>query len=60
MKATDMCSANKEGIATYPSRSPKKEFDFVLYQDGIDVTNFEVPDIRLSDHRPIICDFELR
>ena len=60
MKATDMNSANVEGIPTYPSRSPKKEFDFVLYQDGIDVTNFEVPDIRLSDHRPIICDFELR
>jgi hypothetical protein len=32
----------------------------VLYQDGIDVTGFEVPDIRLSDHLPIICDFELR
>ncbi len=34
--------------------------DFVLHQDGIEVTGFEVPDVRLSDHLPIICDFELR
>jgi len=47
-------------LPTYPSRSPRKELDFVLYQDGIEVTGFEVPDVRLSDHLPIICDFELR
>ncbi|MDG2108066.1 MAG: endonuclease/exonuclease/phosphatase family protein [Woeseiaceae bacterium] len=60
MEAAKLSSANEKGIPTYPSRSPKKELDFVLHQDGIDVTGFEVPDIRLSDHRPIICDFELR
>lgn len=60
MKAAGLSSANTESLPTYPSRSPRKELDFVLYQDGIEVTNFEVPDIRLSDHRPIICDFELR
>ncbi len=60
MKAAGLTSANTEGLPTYPSRSPRKELDFVLYQDGIDVTGFEVGDIRLSDHLPIICDFELR
>ena len=60
MKAAGLRSANEQGLPTYPSRSPRKELDFVLYQDGIDVTGFEVPDIRLSGHRPIICDFELR
>ena len=60
MKAAGLKSANTEGLPTYPSRSPRKELDFILFQDGINVTGFEVPEIRLSDHLPLICDFELR
>jgi len=60
MKAAGLTSANNDSLPTYPSRSPRKELDFVLYQDGIEITGFEVPDVRLSDHLPIICDFELR
>lgn len=59
MKAAGLMSANVESRPTYPSRAPRKELDFVLYQDGINVTNFEVPDVRLSDHLPLVCDFEL-
>jgi endonuclease/exonuclease/phosphatase family metal-dependent hydrolase len=59
MKASGLQSANLERLPTYPSRSPRKELDFVLYQDGIRVTNFSVPDVRLSDHLPLVCDFEL-
>ena len=60
MKAAGLRSANTESLPTYPSRSPRKELDFVLYQDGIEITAFEVRQSRLSDHLPIICDFELR
>lgn len=60
MKAAGLTSANTEGLPTYPSRSPRKELDFVLYQDGIKVTGFEVPEVRFSDHLPLICDFELK
>jgi len=59
MKAAGLTSANSESLPTYPSRAPRKELDFVLYQDGIRVTDFHVPDIRLSDHLPLVCDFEL-
>ncbi|MDH5456602.1 MAG: endonuclease/exonuclease/phosphatase family protein, partial [Gammaproteobacteria bacterium] len=59
MKAAGLKSANAAGIPTYPSRAPRKELDFVLYQDGINVTNFEVPNVRHSDHLPLVCDFEL-
>jgi hypothetical protein len=24
------------------------------------VSNFQVPDVRFSDHRPILCDFNVR
>ena len=59
MKASGLRSANLDNLPTYPSRSPRKELDFVLYQDGIEVTHFEVPDVRLSDHLPVVCDFNV-
>ncbi len=59
MKAAGLMSANTECVPTYPSRAPRKELDFILYQDGIKVTRFEVPDVRYSDHLPLVCDFEL-
>jgi endonuclease/exonuclease/phosphatase family metal-dependent hydrolase len=59
MRAAGLRSANTESLPSYPSRSPRKELDFVLYQDGIRVTNFEIPQVRHSDHLPLICDFEV-
>lgn len=58
MKAAGLMSANPTGIPTYPSRAPRKELDFILYQDGIEVTGFEVPQVKYSDHLPLVCDFE--
>ena len=60
MKAAGLQSANTESLNTYPSRAPRKELDFILYQKGIEVTHFEVPEVRLSDHLPLICDFDVR
>jgi endonuclease/exonuclease/phosphatase family metal-dependent hydrolase len=59
MRAAGLKSANTDGMPTYPSRAPRKELDFVLYQEGITVTSFDIPDVRLSDHLPLICDFEV-
>ena len=59
MKAAGLTSANTDSLPTYPSRAPRKELDFVLYQGGNNVTGFEVPDVRLTDHLPLVCDFEL-
>jgi endonuclease/exonuclease/phosphatase family metal-dependent hydrolase len=59
MKAAGLRSANSESLPTYPSRSPRKELDFILYQEGIKVTNFEVPEVRHSDHLPLVCDFDI-
>jgi len=59
MKAAGLRSANIDSSPTYPSRAPRKELDFVLYQDGINVTAFDIPDVKLSDHLPLVCDFEL-
>ncbi len=59
MRAAGLRSANSRGLPSYPSRSPRKELDFILYQDGVNVTNFEIPLVRHSDHLPLICDFEV-
>lgn len=59
LRAAGLKSANSEGLPTYPSRAPRKELDFVLYQEGISVNSFAIPDVRLSDHLPLICDFEV-
>ena len=59
MKAAGLTSANVENLPTYPSRAPRKELDFILYQEGIRVADFGVPDVKHSDHLPLVCDFEL-
>jgi len=59
MKACKLRSANAHGLPSYPSRSPRKELDFVLYGDGVRVTSFAIPSVRLSDHLPLVCDFEV-
>lgn len=59
MRAAGLTSANVDRIATYPSRSPRKELDYILVQKGIEVTGFDVPAVRHSDHLPLICDFNV-
>jgi endonuclease/exonuclease/phosphatase family metal-dependent hydrolase len=58
-RAARLKSANVDCIPTYPSRAPRKELDFILFQEGINVTNFEVPQVRYSDHLPLVCDFDV-
>lgn len=60
MEASGLKSANRAGLPSYPSRSPRKELDFILYSKGIEITHFDVPDVRFSDHRPLVCDFVVR
>jgi len=59
MRASGLRSANPTSMPSFPSRSPRKELDFVLYSEGIEVSHFAVPDVRFSDHRPLVCDFEV-
>jgi endonuclease/exonuclease/phosphatase family metal-dependent hydrolase len=59
MRAAGLRSANVRSMPSYPSRSPRKELDYILYQDGITVKDFEIPNVRFSDHLPLICDFEI-
>ena len=32
----------------------------MLVSKEIEITHFDVPDVRFSDHRPVLCDFTVR
>lgn len=59
-QAAGLTSANIRGLPSYPSHSPRKELDFILCSAEIHVDRFVIPDIRLSDHLPLICDFTVK
>ncbi len=59
MRATGLTSANAAGLPSFPARVPRIELDFILVSGGIEVQQFRVPDVRYSDHRPLVCDFEI-
>ena len=60
MKVLRLASANVTDAPTFPSRSPRWQLDFILHSPEIRVTAFRVArDIHLSDHLPLICDFDV-
>jgi endonuclease/exonuclease/phosphatase family metal-dependent hydrolase len=59
MRAARLRSANTAGLPSFPTRVPRVELDFILVSAGIEVTGFRVPDVRFSDHRPLVCDFRV-
>jgi endonuclease/exonuclease/phosphatase family metal-dependent hydrolase len=56
-EAAGLANANTRGLPSYPSRSPRKELDFILHSSAVRVSRFEIPDVHFSDHLPLICDF---
>jgi endonuclease/exonuclease/phosphatase family metal-dependent hydrolase len=60
MQAANLRSANERDLPSYPSSTPRKQLDFVLFGPGIRVTRFDMPHVQYSDHLPIVCDFEIQ
>lgn len=56
---TGLKSANTDGIPTFPCKKPRKELDFILTSPDIHISNFDIPEVDLSDHLPLVCDFEI-
>ncbi|PLY00474.1 MAG: endonuclease [Desulfuromonas sp.] len=59
LAATGLRNANRQRLPTYPSSNPQRHLDFILYSKGISIRKFQVPDIRYSDHRPVLVDFDV-
>lgn len=60
MNALGLQNANQTDMPTFPSHSPRWQLDFILHSPDIRVNQFEVAHhVRLSDHLPLICDFDV-
>jgi endonuclease/exonuclease/phosphatase family metal-dependent hydrolase len=57
LAATGLKNANSTGAPSHPSSAPHRQLDFILHSPGLRIDNFYIPDVRLSDHSPLICDF---
>lgn len=57
MAASNLRNANVQNLPSHPSHSPLREIDFILHSSGIRIDNFYIPDVRFSDHSPLVCDF---
>lgn len=57
LSATGLKSANLSEAPSHPSHAPLRQIDFILHSPGLRIDNFYIPDVRLSDHSPLICDF---
>ena len=60
LAATGLRSANGEGQPSHPSRAPRRQLDYIFHSPGIEITDFFIPQVKLSDHVPLICDFEIQ
>jgi endonuclease/exonuclease/phosphatase family metal-dependent hydrolase len=56
---TGLKDADPLARKTYPSRLPRFRLDFLLVGPDVKVHRFDVPEVRFSDHLPLVCDFEV-
>jgi endonuclease/exonuclease/phosphatase family metal-dependent hydrolase len=52
----DLCSAADSVTPTYPAWNPSFALDHVLVSPSLNITDYEVLNCRLSDHRPIAVE----
>jgi endonuclease/exonuclease/phosphatase family metal-dependent hydrolase len=59
LAATGLKNANSNGEPSHPSRAPRRQLDFIFHSSDIRITSFEIPQVKFSDHAPLICEFEV-
>ena len=59
LAATGLENGNGKGQPSHPSRAPRRQLDYIFYSPQIRTTGFKIPRIKLSDHSPLVYDFEI-
>lgn len=57
--AAGLYSANVHNLPSWPSNRPRRQLDFIFHSPEIRILRFELPRVELSDHLPLVCDFEV-
>lgn len=60
LAATGLKSVNGKGRPSHPSRAPRRQLDFILHSPEIRSKGFQVPQVKFSDHVPLVFDFEIQ
>jgi endonuclease/exonuclease/phosphatase family metal-dependent hydrolase len=59
LAASNLQNADRDMQPSFPSQNPRKHLDFILHSPEIKVTRFWMPKIQLSDHLPLVVDFDV-
>ena len=59
LAATGLKNANSNGQPSHPSRAPRRQLDYIFYSPQIKIKNFQIPQVKFSDHTPLVCEFEI-
>lgn len=59
LAASRLVSANNLGGASWPSRAPLLQLDYIFHSPQIRTKRFHIHPVKLSDHRPFLWDFEV-
>ena len=59
LAASGLVSANDQGKSSYPSRNPFMELDYIFHSPAIQSNGFQIPTVMLSDHAPLLWDFDV-
>ena len=59
MSASGLKNADTQSTPSFPSQNPKRHLDFILHSPEIKIKKFWMPDVQLSDHLPLVIDFEI-
>lgn len=59
LAATGLINANSNGQPSHPSRAPRRQLDYIFHSPQIQISDFQIPQIKLSDHTPLVCEFEI-
>ena len=60
LAATGLKNVNGNGQPSHPSRSPRRQLDYILHSPEIRPADFYLPQVKLSDHIPLVFDFDIR
>jgi endonuclease/exonuclease/phosphatase family metal-dependent hydrolase len=59
LAATGLINANTNGQPSHPSRAPRRQLDYIFHSPQIRITDFEIPQVKFSDHTPLVCEFDI-
>jgi endonuclease/exonuclease/phosphatase family metal-dependent hydrolase len=60
LAATGLLNANEPNSPSFPSWNPKRHLDFTFHSPGLEIERCWMPEVLLSDHLPIVCDFSIK